>query len=225
RSPDLSAPALAPVPAGRAPARPDTAPWHVVRFEEGAHEPSAEETWWLEQMADHFAATVARYTTTGELASVRVTFIGRGNGSVPSPGQARVTATDRAEAARRVWEQRVSRPPNSGARTALDYRSGVAQGERLEGEGSRKANRTVTVRVEFIPRPAPEPRPAADDQRPPCTDTHRADPNPRPAPKAEPRPVPATLSVADRVSAILMGLHPPGVEDASVPEPDHTARP
>ncbi|MFD7001006.1 hypothetical protein ACFWA5_33220, partial [Streptomyces mirabilis] len=173
----------APAPSGRVPAPQDTATWHVAHFEEGAHELSPEETWWLEQMADHFASTVARRTAAGELAGVRVAFIGRGNGSSLFPGQARSTAADRAEAARRVWEERLS--PNSGARTALDYRSSAAPGERLEGEASREANRTVTVRVDFIPRPAPAPRPAEGPQHQAGDDTHRADPNPRPEPGTE----------------------------------------
>ncbi|MCX4598882.1 hypothetical protein OG819_58495 [Streptomyces sp. NBC_01549] len=225
----------APTPA---PASRDTAPWHVTHFEEGAHELSPGETWWLQRTADHFASTVARRTASGELARVRVAFTGRGNGSSLFPDQARLTATDRAKAARRIWEERLSQPPNSGTLTALDYDSSAAPAERLAGEASREANRTVTVRVDFIPHPAPAPHPAAEDTRRPAgDDTHGADPNPRPEPEpepdpaAQPRPEPEHDQVPgmseppehDRVpgvSELSAGDRVPGVSELSAGDAD-----
>ncbi|MDQ0808434.1 hypothetical protein QFZ63_000148 [Streptomyces sp. B3I7] len=146
-------------------ATPDTTSCqHVVRFAEGAHGLGPEETWWLQQAADRFAATIAQRAAVNELSGVQVTFTGRGNGSVLSRGQAQATAFARAEVARKIWDERLAQSQGPSTSQTFRYSSETVSGERLVGDGAQVANRTVRIEVKSTCL-TDVPRHAEDTQR------------------------------------------------------------
>lgn len=214
-------------PAARVPAGQVSAPrnsvsrQYVARFEEGAYALGPEETWWLEQAADHFAATVAQKVAAGELDGVQVTFTGRGNGSVLSRGRARATAFARAETARRIWNERLSQFQKPDTSQNFLYSSDTVPGERFEGDGAQANNRTVRVEVEFI-RPTIVPCGAEGTQHPPGRGTSHVAAEPHP--KSKPGTAPPDPSTAEQSSAIRMSRESLPCEKTPASDPEGTYR-
>lgn len=88
------------------PERPGTLT-HTVRFAKRSGDLSDPEVWWLDRLADRAAAVIGDRSAAGTLRSVTVTFTGEGDSSTRRRGRAVVTGAERAEAARRIWEERL----------------------------------------------------------------------------------------------------------------------